>query len=109
MLVPLGSNAHHSSAMYDDKQSITMDGAVTNFEWANPHVYIYIKQMTSDGEIFDWKVEASPPSVLGRLGWSRDTLKIGDTILVIGRPARDPGKKSLLPSMIKRVDATLFD
>jgi hypothetical protein len=36
MLVSLSSNAHHGSAMYDDKQTITVEGAVSKFEWANP-------------------------------------------------------------------------
>jgi hypothetical protein len=45
MLMPPPSDAHHSSAMYDDKQSITVEGTVARFEWSNPHVYIYLKQM----------------------------------------------------------------
>jgi hypothetical protein len=109
MLVPLPLHAHHSSAMYDDKQTITVEGTVSKFEWSNPHVYIYVKQMTTGGDALEWEIEASPPSILGRLGWSRDTLHVGDALTVIGRPARDATKKSLLPNEIKRGDTTLFD
>jgi len=49
MLMPPSLEAHHSSAMYDDKQSVTVEGTVARFEWSNPHVYIYLKQMTADG------------------------------------------------------------
>jgi hypothetical protein len=103
------AQAHHSSAMYDDKQSITVEGAVAKFEWSNPHVYIYVTQRTGNGQSIEWEVEASPPSILGRLGWSQDTLHIGDAITVVGRPARDPNKKSLLPMTIKHGDTLLFD
>jgi hypothetical protein len=103
------SNAHHSSAMYDDKQTVNITGAVTKFEWSNPHVYVYLKQLTAAGQVVEWEVEASPPSILRRLGWSQDTLHIGDTIDVTGHPARDTGRKSLLPTLIKKGDTTLFD
>jgi hypothetical protein len=108
VLMPPYSQAHHSSAMYDDKQTVTVEGTVSKFEWSNPHVYIYLKQM-SGGQTFDWEIEASPPSILGRLGWTRDTLHVGDAITVVGRPARDAGKRSLLPNEIRRGDTMLFD
>jgi hypothetical protein len=108
-LVPPLSQAHHSSAMFDDKQTVTIEGAVTKFEWSNPHVYIYVKQLTKTGETIDWELEASPPSILRRLGWSQDTLHPGDTITVSGSPARDASRKSLLPNLIKHGDTTLFD
>ncbi len=103
------SKAHHSSAMYDDKQTLTVEGAVTKFEWSNPHVYIYLKQLTAAGQTVEWEVEASPPSILRRLGWSQDILHPGDAIAVTGHPARDSDRKSLLPTLIKKGDATLFD
>lgn len=103
------SQAHHSSAMYDDKQTLTIEGAVTKFEWSNPHVYIFMKQLAADGKAVEWELEASPPSILRRLGWSQDTLHAGDTITVTGHPARDAARKSLLPTLIKKGDATLFD
>lgn len=108
MIVPL-AYAHHSNAMFDDKQNVTIEGAVTKFEWSNPHVYIYLKQLTAAGQIVDWELEASPPSILRRVGWSQDTLHVGDAISVTGHPARDQARKTLLPSLIKKGDATLFD
>jgi hypothetical protein len=103
------SKAHHSSAMYDDKQTVTIEGAITKFEWSNPHVYVYLKQFTAAGQTVEWEVEASPPSILRRLGWSQDTLHAGDAITVTGHPARDSGRKSLIPTLIKKGDTTLFD
>jgi len=95
--------------MYDEKKTVTVDGTVAKFEWANPHVYIYVKQMTSGGQAIEWEIESSPPSILRRLGWSKDTLHVGDRISVTGNPAKEPGWKKLLPNVIKRGTAILFD
>ena len=103
------AGAHHSSAMYDDKTTVTVDGTVSKFEWANPHVYIYVRQMTGADRTLEWQIEGSPPSILRRLGWSKDTLHVGDKISVTGHPARDAHTKSLVPTSIKRGDTTLFD
>jgi hypothetical protein len=95
--------------MFDDKKVITIEGTVAKFEWANPHVYIYLQQMTSSGKTVEWEIEASPPSILRRLGWSQDTLNVGDKISVTGNPAKDASWTKLHMSLIRRGDTTLFD
>ncbi len=101
--------AHHSGAMYDDKKVITIEGTVARYEWANPHVYLYVQQLTDSGQTVQWEIEASPPSILRRLGWSQDTLAVGDKISVTGNPAKDPSWKKLHMTLIRRGDTTLFD
>ena len=101
--------AHHSAAMYDEKKTVTVTGTVSRFDWANPHVYIYLRQTNEKGQSTEWEVECSPPSILGRLGWSAGSLHFGDMVTVVGRPARDPGKKALLPNLIKRDDIVMFE
>jgi len=108
MLNARSVQAHHSTAMFDDHRTVTVRGAVTRYEWANPHVYIYLLEQTDQGTV-QWEIEGSPPSILHRLGWSSDTLHAGDTITVIGMPARDPARKSLRPISIKDGEITLFD
>ena len=108
-LMPGRAAAHHSAAMYDDKKTVTVVGTVSKFEWANPHVYIYVQQTDERGQSTEWEVECSPPSILGRLGWSAASLHFGDKVTVVGSPARDPGKKALLPNSVKRGDIVLFE
>lgn len=103
------ARAHHSSAAFEDGKTVTVSGVVTRFEWSNPHVYIYLTQTTGTGQKVEWQVEGSPPSILRRLGWSRDTLHAGESITVIGNPSRKSSSRSLLPASIKRADETLFD
>src|SRR5689334_5432914 len=82
------AHAHHSSAMYDEKQTITVNGVVTKYEWSNPHVYIYVQEHKPDGATVIWEIEGKPPSILHRLGWSKDSLHAGDALSVSGSPAK---------------------
>ena len=103
------ASAHHSAAAFDSSQTISLDGVVTRYEWSNPHVYLWIAAPDASGETVEWQVEGQPPAVLRRLGWSQDTLSIGDKIQATGNPARNAQHKSLLLASLKRADATLYD
>src|ERR1051326_5489160 len=81
--------AHHSmSAMYDDKKPVTVKGAVSLYEWQNPHVFIYVE--AADGS---WAVELPSRIELRRIGWTRDSVKAGDSITVDASMSRDGSKK----------------
>jgi Family of unknown function (DUF6152) len=81
--------AHHSmAAMYDDKKPATLKGTVTAYEWQNPHVFVTLE--TNDAT---WAVELPSRLELRRSNWTRDSLKIGDSITVEGATARDGSKK----------------
>ena len=84
-------NAHHSfGAEYDGNKPITLKGAITKIEWANPHCHVYIDVKDANGTVKNWKIEGYPPNVLARTGFKKDvTLKAGDTISVFAWLARD--------------------
>src|SRR5215472_6738473 len=85
--------AHHSiAAMYDEKKPLTLKGAVTAYEWNNPHVFIYL-EADAGGGAAKWTVELPSRIELKRVGWSRDSIKAGDAITVEASPARDGSKK----------------
>jgi hypothetical protein len=81
--------AHHSTAPYDLVHGTIISGEVTRFEWENPHVHIYVDITGEDAEIEHWTVEMESPSILGRLGWKKDSLKPGDRISVTGGRAKN--------------------
>jgi hypothetical protein len=82
-------SAHHSfAAEYDAKQPVTLKGTVTKFEWTNPHARFYV-DVTENGKTTNWNFELASPNVLGRQGWTRHSLNIGDTITVEGSKAKD--------------------
>ncbi len=88
-------SAHHSmAAMYDDKKSVTVKGTVVAYEWQNPHVVISVE--ANDGS---WTAELPSRVELRRVGWTRDSLKVGDAITIDGVVARDGTKKTAAKSV----------
>jgi V8-like Glu-specific endopeptidase len=93
--------SHHAfSAEFDAKQSTTFGGVVTKVEWTNPHVYFYADVKEKDGRTANWAFETAGPNSLTRLGWNRNSLKIGDHVTVVGYPARDGAKVASARSVL---------
>ena len=105
---PRIADAHHSPAAFDTRKTTTVTGVVTKYEWANPHVYVTL-QSTIDGKTVEWEVECPPPSMMNRMGWNRDTLRIGETLSIKGSPGRESNSKGLLAATIQRADSVLLD
>jgi hypothetical protein len=85
--------AHHSfAAEYDAKKPIKLKGVITKVDWMNPHVYFYIDVEDDKGNITNWAFEMGPPNGLQRAGWTRNTMKIGDEVIVDGSMAKDGSK-----------------
>jgi hypothetical protein len=84
------AQAHHSfRAQYDADQPVELTGYVTKIDWMNPHVYFYIDVMNKDGKTESWGLEMGPPHMLEQRGWKRNSLSIGDEVLVSATRARD--------------------
>jgi len=88
-LAAVPSFAHHSFAAEYDSKSITLTGVITKVEWTNPHIYFYIDVKDANGNVENWAVEGYPPNTLKRTGFSKDDLKIGDTVTVTAYRAKD--------------------
>jgi hypothetical protein len=85
--------AHHSfAAEYDAKKPIKLKGIITKVDWMNPHVYFYIDVEDEKGNVTNWAFEMGPPNGLQRAGWTRNTMKIGDEVIVEGSMAKDGSK-----------------
>jgi Family of unknown function (DUF6152) len=82
--------SHHSFAtQYDADAPVTLEGTVTKVEWLNPHARFYIDVESPDGTVTNWNLELASPNVLRRNGWKRDSVSIGDHVMVEGSRARD--------------------
>lgn len=80
--------AHHSmTAVYNDATPVTVNGTVSKFDWANPHV-----RVTVDAVGGSWDVEFASRTELRRSGWTGESLHVGDVVTVVGSRARD-GKR----------------
>jgi hypothetical protein len=82
--------AHHAfAAEFDDKKPIEVTGTVSKLEWMNPHIWLYVDGKDETGRTATWAFEGGPPAFLIRAGWTRNALKIGDTVTVRGFRAKD--------------------
>jgi hypothetical protein len=99
LLFTLQGLAHHSGAMFDDKESVTLNGTVKVFQWTNPHCWIQVL-VPGRQEPTEWSVEMGSPAQLFRGGWKPGTLKAGDKITVVIHPMRDGSKGGLFVSAI---------
>ena len=86
-------SAHHSfAAQYDANKPVTLKGIVSKVEWTNPHARFYVDVRDESGTVTNWNLELASPNVLGRNGWSRKSLNVGDEIVVEGSLAKDGSK-----------------
>jgi hypothetical protein len=83
--------AHHSfRAQYDSDKPVSLKGYVTKIEWFNPHVYFYVDvENPETGAVENWGVEMGPPHMLQNQGWKKNSMAIGDELLVEATRARD--------------------
>src|SRR5580658_3195053 len=82
--------AHHSFAEeFDSSKPVTLEGVVTRIDWENPHVHYYVDVADPDGTVVNWSCETGGPARLARKGWTHDSLKVGDKVMVHGFRAKD--------------------
>ena len=84
-------SAHHSFAAtyFEDKQE-KIEGELAQFLFRNPHSYVHVDVKQANGEVVRFAVEWGGGGQLGRQGVTRDTLKVGDHVIIFGNPGRNP-------------------
>jgi hypothetical protein len=80
---------HHGTVGYDFSKTVTLHGTATSFDWVNPHCLLHIDVKEESGSVQRWTLEMSPPSMLSRKGWTKDSFKPGDDVTIDTHPARN--------------------
>src|SRR5262245_13858502 len=106
LLVATAAFAHHSNSAFDGDKGMVLTGTVTEVKWTNPHVWIMLSVDDGNGGKAQWSIEGRTPGQLVRTGWSRTTLKAGETITVDFSPAKDGSHTGLL-TRVRRADGTV--
>jgi hypothetical protein len=90
LAVAYSAAAHHSFAMFDASKRNTVSGTVKAFEWAAPHVWVWISADDGSGGIRTYGFESLDPVALRRWsGWSKHSLNVGDRVTVEWHPLKD--------------------
>jgi hypothetical protein len=91
------ARAHHSyGATYETKKEIKLEGKLVQFVYRNPHSFVHMQAPDENGAMQRWAVEWSGTAQLANSGVQRDSLKVGDAIVVSGRPSRVAGEYRVL-------------
>jgi hypothetical protein len=80
--------AHHGTANYETSKMVTVKGAVTDFQFINPHVIIIMDGKDESGKMQKWQGELTSPNRLTRAGWTKSSIKLGDIITLSGFPTK---------------------
>ena len=91
---------HHSFAMFDQTQTISLTGTVTEFEWITPHDWIHLTVTDESGNSATWSFEGSSLSSLVRIGWTADDVKAGDQIEIGFHPLRDGSRGGQIRTVV---------
>jgi hypothetical protein len=95
--------AHHSyAATYDTTKEIKVEGKLVQFELRNPHTFVTVTTKNENGKVERWSVEWAGSSQLANSGVKQETLKIGDSLVIVGNPSRVPGEFRMLMVNLKR-------
>jgi hypothetical protein len=88
--------AHHSMAMYDHNEVVTLDGTVVELRWSNPHVVLIVAgRPGQDRGAATWTLETSSPVRLEReLGWNANALRPGDHVKIELNPHMDADNRT---------------
>jgi hypothetical protein len=93
-LFALQCSAHHEIlAKFDDTKPMTLTGVVTDVDWRNPHVHVFMNVKDADGDVANWAVELENTVLLRKSGWRSSTVQPGDALNVQGIVARDGSRQ----------------
>lgn len=92
VLVSTSAFSHHSNAPhFDNTKPVSIQGVITDFQFVNPHAWVYLDVVAEDGTMQNWNCELGAASSYRRQGWNNETFEVGANIQVEGNAARrDP-------------------
>ncbi len=113
MLVTAQAMAHHGAGVFEPEKKVTVMGTVTDFQFVNPHVLVYMSVKGDDGKEIQWGGELTSPNRLARdaraVKWHKEILKPGDRITITGHPARNGAPMMDILKIVDGQGAVLID
>ena len=100
--------AHHSFAIYDIDNKIQRAGVLTKFEFSQPHIQLVLEAEREDGSTETWEIESMAPRRWDRFNHPRDVAAAGETVTILGWPARDGSARMVLSTIITKQGTTVI-
>ena len=95
--------AHHSfAATYFENKQVKIEGKITQFLFRNPHSFVHVQAPDENGVMQNWMIEWGGAGQLGGQGITRDTIKIGDPVIITDNPGRDASDHRIRMVSLKR-------
>ena len=91
LVAAIPAHAHHSfSATYFEDKVQKVEGNLVQFLYRNPHSFVHVEGPDENGVAQRWAVEWGAGLQLNQQGVMRDTLRVGDHVIIEGNPGRNP-------------------
>ena len=95
--------AHHSfGATYEVSKQVKLEGKIAQFVYRNPHSFVHVEAPDAEGKQQRWAVEWGGTAQLSNQGVKRNTLNVGDELVITARPSRAPGEYRVLMVTLTR-------
>lgn len=102
------AHAHHSRAPFQLDKKIQLEGRITEVSWMSPHVYYEAAIENTAGVEETWTFEGHSIPGFARVGWTKDTLHVGDVVSITAHPNKNPDKKFAMLYSVTRGDGATY-
>ena len=101
--------AHHSfAAEYDADMHGTLRGEIVDVQFVNPHVRYRMLAELDGGSVEEWELQTHNVRTMVRMGWTAETIEVGDRIEASGALGRN-GVRKLSMDTVVLADGTRFE
>ena len=106
LLAGTAAYAHHSyAATYDITKEVKLEGKLVQFVYRNPHSFVHVEAPDDTARCSGGRSSGAAPRSSAQQGVKRESLKVGDEIVIMARPSRVPGEyRALMVSLRRPLD-----
>jgi len=95
-----GASGHHGTTFFDGDTELRFEGVVVEFDYRNPHSWLYLRTTDASGNPLDLAIEGQGSSLRPH-GVSPDSLVPGDRVTVVVNPSWTRADEALGRLVIK--------
>jgi len=101
--------AHHSAVAYGQTSIVLKNATIMKVLWADPHIVVSFAVKEANGTTSNWNFESGSPVSVSRVGWNRNSLKVGDAVTIELYPAKNGSRVGRLKKVIFTDGRQLLD